>query len=53
MNKFLLIVIFLLFSCTPNIPKNDFVFSDQMSFDEFKSKLENYAKNKPYPNIDD
>ena len=52
--KFLLLTsIFFLISCSSNSYNNDFNFSYDMSFDEFKSKLENYAKNKPYPNIDD
>ena len=28
-------------------------FSNDLSFDEFKIKLEEYANNSPYPNIDD
>ena len=31
----------------------DIKFSDNMSFEEFKVKLEKYAKNNPYPNIDE
>ena len=27
-------------------------FSDNMSFEEFQAKLEEYANNSPYPNID-
>ena len=30
----------------------DIKFSDNMSFEEFKVKLEEYANNSPYPNID-
>ena len=30
----------------------DIKFSDNMSFEEFQVKLEEYAKNSPYPNID-
>ena len=40
-------------SCSTQSPiKNDFIFKNNMSFDEFKIKLEEYAKNNPYPNID-
>ena len=53
MKKFLLLIIFFLSSCSPNTVRNDFNFSNQMSFEEFKIKLEKYAKNNPYPDIDD
>ena len=52
MNKFLLITIFLLASCSSYSVKNDINFSDEMSFDEFRIQLEEYAKNNPYPKID-
>ena len=52
MIKFLLITIFFLASCSSNNVKNDFNFSDQMSFEEFRIQLEEYAKNNPYPKID-
>ncbi len=52
MNKFFLIIIFFLASCSPNTVRNDIIFTDQMSFEDFKVKLEAYANNKPYPNID-
>jgi hypothetical protein len=53
MSRFILIIVFFLTSCSSNIAKNDFNFSDEMSFDEFKLELDAYAKNNPYPNIDD
>ncbi len=58
MNKILLIFLLLLTSCSSskNISDKtikDFEFSKEMSFDEFKVKLEEYAKINPYPNIDD
>ena len=31
----------------------DIKFSNNMSFEEFQVKLEEYAKNSPYPNIDE
>jgi|TARA_B100001093_G_C25891830_1_gene620800 hypothetical protein len=52
MNKIFLIIIFFLISCSPKTLKNDIIFTDQMSFEDFKVKLEAYAKNNPYPNID-
>ena len=30
----------------------DIKFSDNMSLEEFRAKLEDYANNSPYPNID-
>ena len=52
MIRFLLIAIFFLASCSSYNVKNDINFSDQMSFEEFRNKLEEYAKNSPYPKID-
>jgi hypothetical protein len=53
MNKFFLIIIFFLVSCSSNNSSNNFNFSDNMSIDEFKLKLQEYAKNSPYQNIND
>ena len=53
MIKFLLVILFFLVSCSSNTAENNFIFSDQMSFEEFKIKLNEYAKSKPYPKIDD
>ena len=53
MKKFLLMFIFFISSCTSSTTTSNINFSDEMSFDEFKIKLEEYAKNNPYPNIDD
>ena len=57
MNKYLLIFLFLI-SCSSNsdITRKNFQnldFSDDLTFGEFKEKLEEYAKSQPYPNIDD
>tara|TARA_B100001057_G_C22790596_1_gene927454 strand:+ start:1056 stop:1217 length:162 start_codon:yes stop_codon:yes gene_type:complete len=52
MNKFLILTFFLLLSCSSTVSKNDFDFSDDMTFDEFRIKLDKYAENNPYPNID-
>ena len=57
MKKFILI--FFLFSgCVYNQNANinvvsDLNFSDDLTLEEFKLKLEEYANNSPYPNIDD
>jgi len=50
--KLLLIIIFFLTSCSSNESINNLNFSNEMSFNEFKIKLEEYAKDNPYPNID-
>ena len=55
--KKLLIIFFLTTSCSMNNDKLEKNFSDinffnDMSFEEFKNKLEEYAENSPYPNID-
>ncbi len=53
-----LIIIFFLFSgCAYNQAENnynssDIKFSDDLSFEEFRIKLEVYATNAPYPDID-
>jgi len=57
MKKFVLI--FFLFSgCVYNQNANinavsDINFSNDLTLEEFKLKLEEYANNSPYPNIDD
>ena len=53
-----IIIIFFLFSCctynhTENIKNPPNInFSDDLSLEQFKIKLEDYANNSPYPNID-
>ena len=53
-----IILLFFLFSaCTHSQTENNnnlsnVNFSDNLSFDEFKIKLEEYTNNSPYPNID-
>ena len=56
MKKILIIIIFIT-GCTSN--KNELrnnssntKFSDDLSMDEFKNKLNEYAQTNPYPNID-
>ena len=56
MKKFLFIFFFLL-SCSSNqneINSNysNMIFSEDLTIEEFKTKLEEYANNSPYPNID-
>ena len=57
MKRFILIF-FLLSGCINNQNANinvvsDINFSDDLTLEEFKLKLEEYANNSPYPNIDD
>ncbi len=56
MKKFLIIMIFIT-GCSLNHNKisNDYkniIFSDNLSLEEFKIKLKEYAINNPYPNLD-
>ena len=57
MIRYLFLLLFLLSSCsTVNSKKNDnknIIFSNEMSFEEFKIKLNKYIKENPYPNMDD
>ena len=52
MKKIFIILLFFT-SCTSTETVENYDFSDDLSFDEFKLKLQNYAENSPYPNIDD
>ena len=54
--KYILILLLLLNSCV--IKKNKVLnkqlnlnFNEEMTFEEFKIKLEEYSNNSPYPNI--
>ena len=54
--KRLFIIIILIVGCSKNNNelKNDSLsikFSDDMSFEEFKIKLEDYGNNSPYPDL--
>ena len=56
--KYILILLLLLNSCV--MKKNkvsskqlDLNFNEEMTFEEFKIKLEEYSNNIPYPNIND
>ena len=52
--KYLLLLFFLFSACTQNYVKNDindFNFSKDMSVEEFKIKLNEYADESSYPSI--
>ena len=55
MNKSLILFFILMLSCTSNNDKDisirSFKSLDEMTFNEFKLKLDEYADNSPYPNI--
>ena len=61
--KKIIFIIFLFSACSysnedklNNISNNNLPiinFSNDLSFEEFKVKLEEYANNSPFPNIDD
>ena len=55
--KKLLIIFIIVTGCSTyneNLSNNnlDIKFSDNISFEEFQVRLEEYANNSPYPNID-
>ena len=52
MIKILFVIMLFLVSCSNNTSRKDFIFSDDISFEEFEIKLIEYAKNNPYPKID-
>jgi hypothetical protein len=56
--KRIILIFFLLSGCTNNKTEksnnlSNIIFSDNLSFEEFKIKLDEYAINNPYPNLDD
>ena len=55
MKKLFIIIIILFNGCSSSFDKkevkNNFI-SNEMTFEEFKLKLEQYVKNSPYPNPD-
>jgi len=53
MIKFLFLIILFLSSCSSAKIKNDLIFSDKMSFEEFKSKLDEYGKSSSFQDIDE
>ena len=52
MKKLFFLIFFFITSCSTSPKINDLNFSKEMNMDEFKIKLEEYAKNNPYPNMD-
>jgi hypothetical protein len=53
--KRIILIFILLSGCAYNQNQNNFSnidFSDTLTLEEFITKLEEYAKNSPYPNID-
>ena len=52
MKRLKIIILFFLVSCSSNTVNNNFNFSDEMDFEEYKIKLEEYAISNPYPNVD-
>ena len=56
MKKILIFFLLILVSCSSNELQinmnNDFLFSEKMSFKEFKEKVRNYTEQSSYPNID-
>ena len=56
MKKLFIIIIILFNGCSSSFDKNEvknnFIFSNEMTFEEFKLKLEEYVKNSSYPNPD-
>lgn len=53
MKKILVIIIFFLVSCVSSSTKNELNFSDEMTFEQFKLKLNEYVKNNPYPDVNE
>ena len=53
MNKIFFLIILFLFSCSTNVTQKKINFSDEMTIEEFKIKIEAYARNNPYPKMDD
>ena len=56
--KKIILIFFLLSGCSYNQIQNtnnlsNNIFSNDLSFEEFKIKLDEYATNSPYPKIDD
>ncbi len=55
--KKIILIFLLITNCTNNQAQNEnnnlnLNFSDKLSFEEFKIKLEEYSYSSPYPNID-
>ncbi len=53
MKKLLLLISFLIISCSPVQIEKKINFSKDLTFEEFKSNLKIYVDNSSYPNIDE
>ena len=53
MKKILVIILFFFVSCTSSPQKSELTFSDEMTFEQFKLKLNEYVKNNPYPDVNE
>ena len=53
MKKILVIILFFFVSCTSSPKKNELTFSEEMTFEQFKLKLNEYVKNNPYPHVNE
>ena len=53
MKKILVIILFFFVSCTSSPPKNELTFSNEMTFEQFKLKLNEYVKNNSYPDVNE
>ena len=56
--KRIIIIFFLLTSCSHNVTKNNndltnINYSDDLTLEEFRIKLDKYSNKTPYPNIND
>ena len=52
MKKIFFIILIFLSSCSSTMIKKDVNFSENLTFEDFKIKLDEYSKNNDYPNID-
>ncbi len=53
MKKLLIISVFFLISCSSSSKETQSNFFNDMTFDEFKLKLNEYVKNNPYPDVNE
>ena len=53
MKKLLLLILFVVISCSPVQTEKKINFSKNLTFEEFKSNLKVYVDNSDFPNIDE
>ena len=53
MKKLPLLILFVVISCAPVQTEKKINFSNDLTFEEFKSNLKVYVDNSDYPNIDE